>query len=156
MRAVESEAMSIQTPAGYAGDLTVEEAYALLSHDEDAVLVDVRTQPEWAYVGVPDLGELGKTPVFQEWQIYPSLQVAADFVPRLTAALAARGVDRSTSVLFLCRSGVRSRAAATALTSAGWTRCFNVKEGFEGGLDAKRRRGAIGGWRARGLPWTQS
>ena len=84
------------------------------------------------------------------------MQVAADFAPRLVAALTARGADRSTPVLFLCRSGVRSRAAAIALADAGWARCYNVAEGFEGDLDAARRRGARGGWRARGLPWTQS
>lgn len=148
--------MSFQRPAGYAGDLSVEDAYAVLSKDEKSVLVDVRTQPEWTYVGVPDLGALGKATIFQEWNVYPSMQVAADFAPRLVAALTARGADRSTPVLFLCRSGVRSRAAAIALADAGWARCYNVAEGFEGDLDAARRRGARGGWRAKGLPWTQS
>ena len=102
--------MSFHETAGYAGDLAVEDAYRLLADDQKAVLVDVRTQPEWAFVGVPDLNALGKTPILQEWQIYPSMQTAADFAPRLSAALAAHGADRSTPVLFLCRSGVRSRA----------------------------------------------
>jgi rhodanese-related sulfurtransferase len=136
--------------------LSIEDAYAVLSEDEKSVLVDVRTQAEWAYVGVPDLGPLGKTPIFQEWQVYPSMQVVADFTPRLVAALTARGADRSTPLVFICRSGVRSRAAALALTDAGWARCYNIAEGFEGGLDATRKRGALGGWRARGLPWIQS
>jgi rhodanese-related sulfurtransferase len=148
--------MSFQQPAAYAGNLSIADAYAILTEDEKSVLVDVRTQPEWTYVGVPDLGRLGKTPIFLEWQIYPSMQVAADFTPRLVAALKARGADRSTPVLFICRSGVRSRSAAIALTGAGWSRCYNIAEGFEGGLDETRKRGALGGWRARGLPWTQS
>ncbi len=148
--------MSFQRPTGYAGELSIEDAYAILTEDEKSVLVDVRTQPEWVYVGVPDLARLGKTPIFQEWQIYPSMQVAADFTPRLVATLQERGVGRSTAVLFICRSGVRSRAAAIALTGAGWSRCFNITEGFEGRLDETRRRGALSGWRARGLPWTQS
>ena len=148
--------MSFQRPAGYAGDLSIDDAYAILSEDERSVLVDVRTQPEWLYVGVPDLSRLGKTTIFQEWQVYPSMQVAADFTPRLVAALTARGADRSTTVLFICRSGVRSRAAAMALTGAGWPHCYNIAEGFEGGLDETRRRGALAGWRARGFPWTQS
>jgi rhodanese-related sulfurtransferase len=147
--------MSFQQPAGYAGNLSIADAYAILTADEKSVLVDVRTQPEWTYVGVPDLGRLGKTPIFQEWQIYPSMQVAADFTPRLVAALKARGADVSTPVLFICRSGVRSRSAAIALTEAGWSRCYNIAEGFEGELDGTRRRGALGGWRVRGLPWTQ-
>ncbi len=148
--------MSFQRPAGYAGDLSIEDAYALLAENENAVLVDVRTQPEWTYVGVPDLGQLGKMPIFLEWQTYPSMQVVADFTPRLIVALSERGADRSAPVIFICRSGVRSRAAAIALTGAGWPRCFNIAEGFEGGLDATRKRGVLGGWRARGLPWTQS
>jgi len=148
--------MSFQQPAGYAGNLSVADAYAILTADEKSVLVDVRTQPEWTYVGVPDLGRLGKTPIFQEWQIYPSMQVAADFTPRLVAALKARGADVSTPVLFICRSGVRSRSAAIALTQAGQARCYNIAEGFEGPLDDKHKRGAVAGWKARGLPWAQS
>ncbi|THD47569.1 MAG: rhodanese-like domain-containing protein [Bradyrhizobium sp.] len=148
--------MSFQRPADYAGELSVGDAYALLSQDEKATLVDVRTKAEWAYVGVPDLSALGKTPILLEWQTYPSMQVAADFTPRLIAELTERGVGPGTPALFLCRSGVRSLAAARALASAGWRRCYNVTDGFEGGLDASRRRGALGGWRAGGLPWTQS
>jgi rhodanese-related sulfurtransferase len=148
--------MSFQRPAGYAGDLSIEDAYAVLGEDQKSILVDVRTQPEWTYVGVPDLSALGKTPIFQEWQVYPSMHVAADFTHRLEAALTARGADRSTPVIFICRSGARSRAAAIAFTGAGWARCHNIAEGFEGGLDETRRRGALGGWRAGGLPWTQS
>ena len=148
--------MSFQRPPGYAGNLSILDAYAILTENNNSVLVDVRTRPEWTYVGVPDLGRLGKAPIFQEWQIYPSMQIAADFTPRLVAALDARGADRSTPVLFICRSGERSRSAAIALTGAGWSRCYNIAEGFEGGLDETRKRGALGGWRVRGLPWTQS
>lgn len=148
--------MSFQQPAGYAADLSVEDAFAILSGDKKSVLVDVRTQPEWAFVGIPDLSALGKTPIFQEWQVYPSMQVAADFTSRLVASLAALGADPSTPVLFLCRSGGRSRSAAMALTEAGWSHCYNIADGFEGGLDETRKRGALGGWRARGLPWVQS
>ena len=148
--------MSFQGPADYAGELSIADAYALLSEDKMAALVDVRTQAEWTWVGVPDLAGLGKTPVFIEWASYPAMQPAKDFAQRLTAELTAHGATRETPVLFLCRSGVRSLAAARALTAAGWRRCYNISEGFEGGLDASRRRNAVGGWRARGMPWTQT
>lgn len=148
--------MSFQQPAGYAGDLSVEDAYALLGDDKKSVLVDVRTQAEWAFVGVPDIGGIGKTPIFLEWQVYPAMEVAPDFTSRLIAALAERGAEASTPVLFLCRSGARSRAAAAALTAAGWSHCYNIADGFEGGLDPARKRGKLAGWQARGLPWTQS
>jgi rhodanese-related sulfurtransferase len=148
--------MSIEGDQSFAGDLTVEDAYGMLRGDEHATLVDVRTQPEWQFVGVPDLDPLGKSAVFLEWQRYPAMQVAPNFVEGLTEELASRGVDKSAPVIFICRSGARSRQAAIALTRAGWSRCYNVAEGFEGALDARHRRGASGGWRARGLPWKQT
>ena len=149
--------MSFQRPADYAGELSIGDAFALLKSDKKAELVDVRTQAEWTWVGVPDLSGLGKTPIFVEWASYPGMRPAVDFVQRVIAELTARGADQETPVLFLCRSGVRSLAAARALASAGWRRCYNVSEGFEGGLDAAtHRRGALGGWRARGMPWTQT
>jgi rhodanese-related sulfurtransferase len=149
--------MSFQRPADYAGELSVGDAYALLKQDQKAVLVDVRTQAEWTWVGVPDLSGLGKTPIFVEWASYPGMRPAADFARQVIAELSARGADQDASVLFLCRSGVRSLAAARALASAGWRRCYNVSEGFEGGLDAaSHRRGASSGWKAGGLPWTQT
>lgn len=148
--------MSFQDAKGFAGDLSVEEAFAMLANDERAALVDVRTRPEWQFVGVPDLTALGKSPIFREWQIYPEMQVSADFAGGVIEELERRGADRASPVIFLCRSGARSRQAAIALTSVGWSRCYNAADGFEGALDDKRRRGALGGWRARGLPWTQS
>ena len=148
--------MSFQRPADYAGELSIADAFALLSEDKTAALVDVRTQAEWTWVGVPDLAGLGKAPVFIEWASYPAMQPATDFAQRLIAELTARGASQETPVLFLCRSGARSLAAARALTAAGWRRCYNISEGFEGGLDASRRRNALGGWRARGMPWTQT
>ena len=148
--------MSFEDDRGFAGDLSVEDAYAMLAKDENAALVDVRTQPELDFVGVPDLAALGKEAIFREWQTYPDMQVATDFVQGLADELQRRGVDKTSPVLFLCRSGARSRHAAIALTSAGWANCYNIADGFEGPLDGERRRGAVAGWRARGLPWTQT
>ena len=96
----------------YAGDVTPAEAWEALSDDPAAVLVDVRTAAEWSYVGLPDLRGLAKDVVRIEWQTYPSGAVNADFV----AELATAGVDRDAPVYFLCRSGVRSVAAAEAAT----------------------------------------
>ena len=149
--------MSFQRPADYAGELSVVDAYQLLKEDEKAELVDVRTQAEWTWVGVPDLSGFGKTPIFVEWASYPGMKPAADFAQRVSAELTARGAGPGTPALFLCRSGVRSLAAARALASAGWRRCYNISEGFDGGLAAATpRRGALGGWRAGGMPWTQT
>jgi rhodanese-related sulfurtransferase len=148
--------MSTQLLEGYAGDVSAIDAYSILEEDQSAVLVDVRTKAEWTYVGAPDLSGVGKETIFVEWQEFPSMRVAPDFAQRLLGILRARGVSATTPVLFLCRSGVRSRAAAIALTEAGQARCYNIAEGFEGPLDDKRKRGSASGWKAGGLPWAQT
>lgn len=136
---------------GYAGDLTPREAWQLLQDDPRAVLVDCRTQAEWSYVGGPDTSGLGRAHLSIEWQQYPTGRVNDRFVDQLREAL---GDDRDAPLVFLCRSGVRSVAAARAATAAGLGSSYNVLDGFEGGLDAEGHRGRTG-WRAEGLPWRQ-
>ncbi|MDT0215426.1 rhodanese-like domain-containing protein [Rothia sp. ARF10] len=133
----------------YAGDVTPTEAYAAVTASEDAVLVDVRTRAEWAYVGVPLLAD-GSLPVLVEWQRYPDGSVNEAFVDDLRAA----GVGEGTSIYFVCRSGVRSVAAAEAATAAGLGPAYNVLEGFEGPHDAQGHR-TVSGWKVAGLPWKQ-
>ena len=138
--------------AGYAGDVLPDEAWRILSEDVNALLVDVRTQPEWGFVGIPDLGPLGRKPLFVAWQVFPQMAVN----PRFTEELAAQGVEAERTVLFMCRSGGRSAMAARAVTGRGFVRAFNIAEGFEGPLDAAKHRGTVAGWKARGLPWIQA
>lgn len=135
----------------YAGDLKPTEAWKLLAEDKKAQLVDVRTRPEWAFVGLPDLSSLGKRAMLQSWQNFPAMDVDANFA----AAVAQQIPDRDAPILFLCRSGARSRSAAMAMTQQGYRKCYNVAEGFEGNLDTERHRGKVGGWKAAGLPWAQ-
>ena len=135
----------------YAGDLNPTEAWKLLTENRNAQLVDVRTRPEWMFVGLPDLTSLGRRPVLQSWQVFPAMEIDANFTAELTDQLA----DKEAPLLFICRSGGRSRAAAQAMTAAGYRRCYNVAEGFEGNPDAERHRGKTGGWKAAGLPWVQ-
>lgn len=135
----------------YAGDITTREAWDMLQRDTGATLVDVRSEPEWRYVGVPDLTSLDKQTVFVCWQNYPEMHHNENFVSDVTAA----GVGPGGKVLLLCRSGVRSRAAAVALTASGYQACYNVAGGFEGPHDEGRHRGTTDGWKAAGLPWWQ-
>ena len=135
----------------YAGDVKPTEAWKLLSENQKAQLVDVRTRPEWMFVGLPDLTSIGRRPVLQSWQVFPAMDIDPNFIAELTDQLG----DKDAPVLFICRSGGRSRAAAQALTAAGYKRCYNVAEGFEGNPDAERHRGKTGGWKAAGLPWVQ-
>ena len=148
--------MAVQGEAGYAGDLPATEAYRLLVSNPTTVLIDVRTQEEWTYVGTPSAETQSRNILFIEWQSRPAMNVDPHFVERLSAMLEAAGIARGSNLFFLCRSGARSREAAIAMTRAGWPECFNVVDGFEGPLDASRHRGAKGGWKAAGLPWTQT
>ncbi|MBI4942509.1 MAG: rhodanese-like domain-containing protein [Actinobacteria bacterium] len=134
----------------YAGDLSPTDAYRRVA-DGDAVLVDVRTAAEWSYVGVPDLSGVGRELVRIEWVSFPDGARNPAFLEQLEA----EGVGQDTHVLFLCRSGVRSVAAAEPATAAGWANAYNVTDGFEGPTDAAGHRGTSAGWKAAGLPWRQ-
>lgn len=126
----------------YAGAVSPAEAHALMQ--AGAKLVDVRTRPELLYVGrVP--GSLAV-----EWQTYPGNQQNPEFLQQL--AQVAKPED---TLMFLCRSGVRSHYSAIAATQAGWRESYNVLEGFEGDKDTGQHRNTVGGWRKAGLPWVQ-
>jgi rhodanese-related sulfurtransferase len=135
---------------GYAGDVDPSDAFAVLRADADAVLVDVRTNAEWSYVGLPDLTQIDKRVIFLEWQHFPDGTLNGGFVEQLREA----GVVEGVAVYFLCRSGVRSAAAAKAATVAGLGPAYNVSDGFEGPLGGDGHRD-VAGWKASGLPWRQ-
>jgi rhodanese-related sulfurtransferase len=125
----------------YSGNLTQSAARKLIER-QAAVLVDVRTAEERKFVGyVP--GSL-----HVPWLIGASMQANPRFVSELEAK-----VPKQAIVLFLCRSGARPVAAATAAARAGFRHVYNILEGFEGGLDRSACRGSRNGWRFRGLHW---
>ncbi|MDI3384609.1 rhodanese-like domain-containing protein [Xenophilus aerolatus] len=133
----------IRPAEGYAGDVTPETAARWLASGE-AVLVDVRTDAEREWVGfVP-----GAVPL--AWKQWPGMALNPDFDAGLRAAVPAGG-----KAVLLCRSGVRSVAAARRAAELGVT-AYNILEGFEGDADADGHRGNQGGWRRRGLPWKQN
>ena len=140
-----------QAALGYAGDISVSETWETLENNPQAVLIDVRTSAEWNFVGLPDLSALGKTVQTISWQVFPDMAVNENFVAQVASIAPAKNAP----LLFLCRSGVRSKGAAIALTGAGYSACHNIIDGFEGGLDADKHRGRVGGWKAAGLPWEQ-
>jgi rhodanese-related sulfurtransferase len=140
----------------YAGDLSTAEAWALLEKEPKAQLIDVRTTAEWTFVGLPDLSGVGRETLCVEWQSYPDMAVNPQFANLVADRLTKAGVGKETPLLFLCRSGARSRAAAIAMTRAGYGKSYNVAGGFEGDLDEARHRGHRNGWKAQGLPWRQS
>jgi len=130
------------------GNISPKEAYERLANNPNAVLVDVRTGPEWTFVGVPAVERL----IQLSWQEYPAMRVNPSFMEEIGKT----GLPKDTEFLFICRSGARSAAAASALTAAGYSNCWNVAEGFEGDRDEIGHRATVGGWKAAGLPWGQS
>lgn len=135
----------------YAGDISPQEAWEMLSEKTEAIMIDVRTTAEWAYVGYPDLSGLGKQTGFAEWVTFPQMMPNEEFVEQV------RGMAPTpdTPIVMVCRSGVRSIAAAEAMTAAGYTACYNMLEGFEGDKNGAGHRGLVGGWKQAGLSWIQ-
>ena len=131
--------------------VTPPQAWDALRSDPAARLIDVRTNAEFAYVGRPDLSGAGQDPVLIPWQIFPTMHVNNDFVSHLQQA----GIGPEHKVYFLCRSGVRSLAAAQAAQAAGYPHVYNVADGFEGPPNGDGHRGQVAGWKADGLPWRQ-
>ena len=138
---------------GYTGDITPQEAWDVLQGE--AELVDVRTNVEWAFVGITDLTEVSKQPIFSSWQVLPAMQVNERFIDTLKDGLAEQDLGQDVPLLFLCRSGQRSIAAARAAVESGFSKCFNILGGFEGDLDDKAHRGTRASWKAQNLPWVQ-
>jgi rhodanese-related sulfurtransferase len=135
----------------YAGDVSPQQAYDAIKRDSKAALIDVRTQAEWSFVGLPDLRAAGRQPVLVEWQTYPSMARNPDFA----ADVARAGIAKGQPLYFICRSGARSRSAAIAMTAEGYGPCYNVAGGFEGNRDPDGHRGTVEGWKAAGCPWRQ-
>ena len=127
------------------------DVWDVLRTDPHAQMVDVRTDAEWNFVGIADLSEAQKAPALIPWQVFPSMQVNAGFTDQMKQA----GLKPENKIYFLCRSGVRSLAAAQAAISAGFPLSYNIADGFEGPPDAAGHRGAQAGWKASDLPWRQ-
>ena len=139
--AVENSALA-NLELGYAGDVTAQQAHAWAQADQ-AIVVDIRTDAERAWVGwVPGAMPLA----FKQW---PGMQLNPDF-DREILKLGGSG----KKLVLLCRSGIRSIAAARRATALG-LQAYNILEGFEGEPDEHSHRGQTGGWRFHGLPWSQ-
>ncbi|OWW19723.1 rhodanese-like domain-containing protein [Noviherbaspirillum denitrificans] len=130
----------------YAGAITPSEAYSLLRQDPNVLLVDVRTNAERDWVGRVGIPEQQHAAV--QWSTYPGGTPNPAFLDEL-----ARAASKDKVLLFLCRSGVRSRHAAKLATENGYANCFDVLEGFEGDKDAEGHRKTVSGWCKAGLPW---
>jgi rhodanese-related sulfurtransferase len=130
----------------YSGAVTPQEAYELLQNNLRVKLVDVRTNAERDWVGRVAIPETQHVAV--QWNLYPSGTPNPEFLAQLQQV-----ADKDDVLLFLCRSGVRSRHAAKLATENGYANSFDILEGFEGDKDTQGHRKTVAGWCKAGLPW---
>ncbi len=131
----------------YKGELTSLEAAEALAADSNAVIIDVRTDAEWSYVGIPSIENL----FLVSWIYFPTGAQNVSFVEQVRD----NGIEEDQTLYMICRSGVRSASAAALLTAAGYENCYNISDGFEGDKDANGHRSTVNGWKQAGLPWQQ-
>jgi rhodanese-related sulfurtransferase len=131
----------------YAGAVSPQEAYELLKENPDIILVDVRTNAERDWVGRVDIKPEQHFAV--QWSLYPGGVTNPDFMSQLQTI----APEKNQVILFLCRSGVRSRHAAKLATENAYTNCYDILQGFEGDKDSHQHRKTVGGWCQQGLPW---
>jgi rhodanese-related sulfurtransferase len=131
-------------------EISPEQGWVLLNEVPGAKLVDVRTTPEWLYVGVPDVRSTPGTLVQISWHVFPEMRTNEMFAEELQRAASPGDV-----LIFVCRSGGRSLAAARAAAESGFSRSYSVRGGFEGPVDDQGHRGNVAGWKFAGLPWKQ-
>ena len=145
-----AQAKGRQLGLSYAGAVTPQQAFAL-TQARQAAVVDVRSRFEHEFVGrIPGSKLI-------EWRIYeakPEGGIGSRLNPDFVEQLKVQHRPDET-LLLLCRSAVRSHQAAEAAHAAGYSKVFNILEGFEGDKDASEQRGGTGGWRHAGLPWVQ-
>lgn len=146
MQSILDQAQRRAATLPYAGAVTPQEAYQLLQTDPTILLIDVRTNAELDWVGRVQINPSQAQAV--QWNLYPT-RSNPDFLSEL-----AKLASPDTVLLFLCRSGVRSRAAAQLATEHGYLHCYDILEGFEGDKDASSHRKSLNGWCYAGLPWT--
>ena len=134
--------------------ISPEEAWDLVQNNPRALLIDVRSNMEYLFVGHPSGA------IHVPWIDEPEWNINPHFVQQIRQLLLG-GVCRADSgancapIILICRSGKRSLEAGKLLVTNGFGEVYNITEGFEGDLDVHHHRSSVGGWRFRGLPWEQ-
>ena len=131
--------------------ITSVECFSFLSKISNSFLIDVRTKPEWEFIGIPDLSSINKKAIFISWHVYPEMKINSLFENQLINSK----IKKTDKLFLICRSGSRSFKAAKFLSSFGYHYCFNVTDGFEGDKNNLNQRSSINGWKYNNLPWKQ-
>ena len=125
--------------------LQPKDVYELITNDNSVILVDVRTKAELDWVGKPVINP--EQYVHIEWHIYPGSAQNPNFITSLN------NFSKDTPLIFLCRSGIRSKMAVQAALDNGFQIAIDVISGFEGQRNNLGHRKSVDGWCYAGLPW---
>ena len=150
--------MNVQISVAQVDEVSAREAWDLLRETDGAVLVDVRSRPEWSFAGMADLSSINRDTLTVEWQTWPNMAPNLGFLSDLDTQLGDRQPPR---MFFMCRMGGRAAVAAREVARQMHDRgvnlhITNIIGGFEGDHNTDGQRGMINGWKAEGLPWRQA
>jgi rhodanese-related sulfurtransferase len=123
----------------YAGNITAATAWSLLSSEQETVLIDVRTLPEWQ-AGISDLSAMKKKPVLLSWKNAPNYDFNQNFLTDFNKL----SLNEDQKILFLCKVGGRSAEAAQTVAAMGYTNCYNIEGGFDSWKSENLPCGALG------------
>jgi rhodanese-related sulfurtransferase len=144
--------------------LTAKDAYTLKSQKSDVIFVDIRTRAEIAFVGMPQISDAnipyavpGSWNNWDEKKKTFKLEPNSGFLVSMEELIKAKGGNKDSHIIFMCRSGSRSAKAVNLLTKSGYTNVYTVVDGFEGDKakqgELKGQR-VVNGWKNSGLPWS--
>lgn len=133
----------------YSGDINSKDAFEILANVENSLLVDVRTDDEWKFIGETDLSSIDKESIKISWIFIPEMNLNKNFIQDLAEQVD----DKNSRLLFLCKSGGRSKEAAIAAFASGYKYCYNIEDGFEGNKNLSVLSKSSNGWKENSLPW---
>ena len=127
------------------------ECFNKLSEISNSYLIDVRTKPEWEFIGIPSLSSINKKTIFISWHVYPQMKINSFFENQISKS----NINKNDKLFLICRSGNRSFHSSKFLALCDYKYCYNVIDGFEGVKNTLSQRSTINGWKYNNLPWKQ-
>lgn len=151
-----------QTPQ--AKYLTATDAYQMLENESKEILfIDVRTRAEVEFVGMTPMIDKNIPYMTQDIDGWNEKKNKFDMTPNSNFSLAfkeaikAKGLNKQSKVIVMCRSGSRSSKAANLLDQLGYKNVYTIVDGFEGDKaktgEHKGQR-VVNGWKNSHLPWS--
>lgn len=145
--------------------LTAKEANEMVTKNAKGTLfLDIRTRAEINFLGMPSNAD-ANIPYFtpDSWENFDAkkkvfkLAPNSNFLTAVEERLTAKGLNKNSPVVLMCRSGSRSAKAANLMKKAGYTNVYTIIDGFEGDKSksgATKGQRVVNGWKNSNLPWS--